>query len=757
MKGRILVVDDEPPICLLLKRILNREGHETLTAPDFDSAIAAVTSADPHLIISDIVLGEATGLDLLMAVRRLSPTVPVVMITGHPTIESAALSVREGAFDYLVKPVEKERLLRVVDIALRHKAAIDQAGMLEAELRRQRRLYERIVEDQTDLICRFNVGDGRLTFVNDAYANYFGKPKSALLGADFLLVIPESDRERVRKALSPERIDIAPADLEHRAMLPDGRVRWQSWRNRLIRDAAGNPSEIQSVGRDITDRKQAEESLAKSRMELEAVFQNIPEGLLMVDGDMTVIRKNRTLAEICPMDRRIRPGLSLRASLERQPACGAACVRVLADTLENRRPERERHFECNAASPPHRLTLTTAPMIDGENSFPNALLVIRDITRLSALEERLKAHSSLGGMVGASEKMRRVYGLIGQLAELDNTVLITGESGTGKELVMEALHQGGPRAAGPLVRVNCAALPEQLLQSELFGHVRGAFTGALRDRMGRFEAAQGGTLFLDEIGDLPPHIQLKLLRVLERKEFERVGQNLTIRADARIIAATHQNLAARVRQGLFREDFFYRINVMNIHLPPLRERLSDIPLLVDHFLGHFGRAMNKRFSGVTDAVMARLMGHRWPGNVRELEHLLEYACILCPEGAIDLEYLTAGFRDGSPGGGSPDSMGPGGANASATQGWDGRAAEPHDVRAVEFSDGRAVEFSDGRADRLTSGPAPGAVAGAADGDGNGEVIRRILLRTDGNRAKAARMLGISRSTLYRRMRELNIP
>lgn len=302
--------------------------------------------------------------------------------------------------------------------------------------------------------------------------------------------------------------------------------------------------------------------------------------------------------------------------------------------------------------------------------------------------------------------MQDIYHLLEQLSSLDSNVLILGESGTGKELVADALHYGGSRAGQPLIKVNCSALSESLLESELFGHVRGAFTGAVRDKVGRIQAAQGGTLFLDEIGDISPLIQLKLLRFLEQKEYERVGESNTHTADVRIIAATNAKLLESVKQGIFREDLYYRLNVMPVTLPPLRERQADIPLLVEHFLGIFSNQFNKSFGRVSAEVMDLFMSYRWPGNIRELRHILEHASILSSGGEIVLKYIRKDLVD--------------------------------QMRASEFCESEPVARYVPQLSvfhKVTR-----------------EDILIALDRCGGNKARAARQLGIHRATLYRKLK-----
>ena len=262
------------------------------------------------------------------------------------------------------------------------------------------------------------------------------------------------------------------------------------------------------------------------------------------------------------------------------------------------------------------------------------------------LREKLRERSRFENIVYGSSKMMEVMGLVARVAPSPATVLIRGESGTGKELVATAIHQASPRAAKPMVKVNCAAIPETLLESELFGHEKGAFTGASQRRVGRFEEADGGTLFLDEIGDLSPSLQVKLLRVLQEREFQRVGSNLTLRTDVRLIAATHHDLEEAMKKGRFREDLYYRLNVITIHLPPLRERKEDIPLLIDHFLKKYSRENQKEVSDVSKEARAALLRYPYPGNVRELENIIERAVVLCRGTSITTQDLPFHLLDG---------------------------------------------------------------------------------------------------------------
>ena len=301
-------------------------------------------------------------------------------------------------------------------------------------------------------------------------------------------------------------------------------------------------------------------------------------------------------------------------------------------------------------------------------------------------------------LVSSSEAMREVFKRIGMAAGSDATVLVLGETGTGKELVARALHRASARAARPFVAVNCAAIPAELMESELFGHVKGAFTGATADRLGRFREADGGTLFLDEIGDMPLATQAKILRVLQEREITPVGGTRVLPVDVRVVAATHRDLPAAVAEGRFREDLWYRLQVVPLVLPPLRERLGDVLLLAEHFLRRIGGAVPKRLSA---AAARRLIGHRWPGNVRELRNAMERAAIMAHGHFIEAEHID---------------LQPVAASAGVDIAWDGTLADA--VAQVER-----------------------------------EMVRRALAETGGNRAEAARRLGLSRQQLYRKLAE----
>lgn len=285
-------------------------------------------------------------------------------------------------------------------------------------------------------------------------------------------------------------------------------------------------------------------------------------------------------------------------------------------------------------------------VIGGVETLTDLTTVLAKEKVIATLRRQLQVDGGFQGIIGESAVMKQVFDLATSAAQSDAPLIIYGESGTGKELVAAAIHQLSPRAAAPFVKVNCAALNNNLLESELFGHVKGAFTGAEYKRIGRFEAAHGGSIFLDEIGDLPLLTQTKLLRVLQEMEIERVGDNRPIKIDVRIIAATNKDLQRLIGEGLFREDLYYRLSVIPVSLPPLRERCPDIPLLLEFFMKRISRKSGKNISGITREALEILMNYSWPGNVRELVNVLEYAYVVCPQGEIAASHLPGQLLQG---------------------------------------------------------------------------------------------------------------
>ncbi len=840
----------------------------------------------------------------------------------------------------------------------------------EKRLKEREESLSAVLRDTPALLCRFTA-EGIITYVNEEYCRYFNKTRDELISSNFLDLIPEEDREYVWQKFTSLTPDNPVITYEHRVTLPQGEMKWQRWTDRCIFDEQGTPLVYQSIGIDITESKQLEESLRESEQRFSKAFKSSPapqvisdmstgeiidvnlrtlelsgysrvdlvgrnaeeleiwadqakrkritrklkikgylknepielkggngrminalwsaqsiymsgrrlmlsmfydeterrraekalkesreslireryrlqiitdtmaQGLYVLDeeGRITFVnpaaasmlgysredllgrvahslfhsdcsRKDEDPAEDCQCFQTVfsgkdyfgeepfrhRDGTVFQAEVVSRPMIKdgrvTGAVGVFSDISERKKAEhnlreseekyralmeqsldmifvhdlegnflevnqaavkrtgysreelldmgvfdlhpdqsgREEILEMSRKWSPGDSTILELVHVDkhgrkypveintGKVRFGNKdyiLATVRDITERKKVQEDLKKsrlrfeyllqssakRNSFQNIIGRSRQMQHVYAMIHQVAGVDTTVLITGETGTGKELIAEALHASSPRSKGPLIKINCLTLSDDLLDSELFGHVKGAFTGAYADKIGRVEAAEGGTIFLDEIGDLTERIQLKLLRFLQEKEYERVGESKTRKADVRIVAATNADLDRRVEQGRFRKDLYYRLKVIKIHVPPLKERNEDIPLLIEHFCRHFAEKFSRNINGVSPEVMKIMLKYTWPGNVRELEHVLEHGTLLCPEGLIDMVHL-------------PEEL----------------------------------------LDQELAGPQLQTQAASV----NREDLIRALKATGGKKTQAAKMLGISRRTLYRKLHKFDL-
>ena len=561
MRPEILVVDDEEDIRFALNKMLDNEGFSVTTAEDYDTASSALRENIYDVVLLDIILGKKTGIDLLSDIRKMELKCQVILVTGAPSIDTAAEAVRLGAYDYIRKPVRKETLLRILNKAIKYKA------------------------------------------------------------------------------------------------LKDENLKYQQ--------------------------------------NIEAIFKSVKDAIITVDKNLNIIEHNNAAKTICGYKEN---GIKGKNINDLMGECSAKCLSTINLTLSDMQPVEVERIECNRLSRPLQVvSLSTSPLIDQEGSFSGAIIVVKDETRIADLEQSLKERQMFHNIIGKNKKMQEIYSMINTLADVDSTVLITGESGTGKELVADALHYKGIRGVKPIIKVNCAALSENLLESELFGHMKGSFTGAVTDKPGKFELADGGTIFLDEIGDISSSVQVKLLRVLESKDIERVGGVSKIKVAVRIVAATNKDLSYMVGKGEFREDLYYRLSVVEILLPPLRDRIDDIPVLTDHFIPRLNNRFNKNVKSVSSKVMKIFLTHHWPGNVRELKHVLESAIVLSQSDIITEDDLPPKFMQS----------------------------------LIETS----IDF-DGSNERLA--------------------IIQALNRTDWKKAKAARLLNISRTSLYQKIEKYNI-
>jgi len=443
----------------------------------------------------------------------------------------------------------------------------------------------------------------------------------------------------------------------------------------------------------------------------QTVVQTMLDGLMIVDPDGTILSVNNALEQLTGYRQEELIGQS--CEILKCDTCFGAIARGGDKHCALFKDETIRHRKCvlrrKDGSPLHVLK-NAAVLRDEDGMVVGGVETLADCTELVAKEEvisslrrELSIEDSFEGIIGKSLVMQRIFDLIRSAAQSEASVVIYGESGTGKELVAAAIHRLGSRSNGPFIKVNCAALNESLLESELFGHVKGAFTGADRTRVGRFEAANYGDIFLDEIGDLPLSTQVKLLRVLQEKEIEKVGDHRPVQVDVRILSATNRDLNRLMEAERFRDDLYYRIGVIPIYLPPLRERPEDIPLLIDAFIQRIRLKTRKPIGGIDKEALELISNYDWPGNVRELINVIEYAFVLCIGEEILPSHLPATIV------------------------------------------GKSRPLSAGKLQKPSRG----------DSDDR-ETLLEILKRTDGNKSEAARLLGISRVTLWKRLKATGI-
>ncbi|MFO7901609.1 MAG: sigma-54 interaction domain-containing protein [Planctomycetota bacterium] len=379
-----------------------------------------------------------------------------------------------------------------------------------------------------------------------------------------------------------------------------------------------------------------------SAADYDPILDSITEGVFTVDRGWRIMSFNRAAEQITGIRRRRAIGKPCK-DIFRANICEGQCA--LGQTLKTGEPVVNRSITILDERGHRRpVSITTALLKDAAGKIIGGVETFRDLSRVEQLRKALRRQYEVADIISRNHRMQGLFSVLPDIANSPSTVLIHGESGTGKELFANAVHQLSPRRKKPFVAVNCGALPDSLLESELFGYKAGAFTGARQDKPGRFSVAEGGTLFLDEIGDVSPAMQVRLLRFLQERVYEPLGAVTPVSADIRIVAATHQDLAQLVKDKTFREDLYYRINIVKLDIPPLRERLEDVPLLVERFIERFNILQGKEVGGISDEALSQLMSYDYPGNVRELENFIERAFVLCRSGVIETEHLPEPVR-----------------------------------------------------------------------------------------------------------------
>lgn len=374
----------------------------------------------------------------------------------------------------------------------------------------------------------------------------------------------------------------------------------------------------------------------------DVILDSIADGVFTIDNDWKITSFNRAAEEITGIGREEAIGQQC-CDIFKASICEKGCA--LRETFRSgRKVVNQPVYIIDADGARIPITISTALLRDKTGNIIGGVETFRDLSTLEELKRELTKKYSFQDIISKNARMMEIFDILPSLAESDSTVLIDGESGSGKELIARAVHNLSHRKDGPFVAVNCGALPDSLLESELFGYKAGAFTDARKDKPGRFALAEGGTLFLDEIGDISPALQVRLLRVLQERSYEPLGATESVKADVRVITATNKNLDKLVKEGKLRDDLFYRINVIDVKLPPLRERREDIPLLIDHFIDRFNKIKNKLISDISPEVLAILMHYDYPGNIRELENIIEHAFVVCRSGVIEVADLPENLR-----------------------------------------------------------------------------------------------------------------
>jgi len=511
-----------------------------------------------------------------------------------------------------------------------------------AEVRKSETELRRLIDAVAQSIVVLNP-DGKAIYANRVALEYTGLSLGEVQDAGFRdRMFHPDDISRLREARRHALAGTAPFENEQRVLRADGQYRWFLIQYKPVVDDSGRVACWYATGTDIEDRKRAENRLRQDERELRQLMDALPQHVLVLDKDGVLLQANRTMLEYKGCTLEEMKGVGTRERIERD---------VHPDDLEKVQQERRSGLSNGVPFELEKRLLGQDarfrwflfrynPVMDEDGDVVRWFATATDIEERKQAEDRMRNEtvalreaivrsSMLEEIVGSSPALRRVLIQVKKVAATDSTVLILGETGTGKELIARAIHNRSTRASRAFVSVNCAAIPPSLIASELFGHEKGAFTGALQRRIGRFESADGGTLFLDEVGELPPETQVALLRVLQERTLERVGGIRPVAVDVRVLAATNRDLDAAIAEGSFRKDLFYRLNVFPVHLPALRERSGDIPLLVEYLVARYAQKAGKRIQRIENETMELFKRYSWPGNVRELQNVIERAVILC--------------------------------------------------------------------------------------------------------------------------------
>ncbi len=639
----VLVVDDDRLSRASLIRNLQKDGKENgyivKEAENGTQALDMLNKESFNLVLTDLLMPDIDGIELLKQIKVKSHKTEVIIITGYGTLSSAIDAMRLGAYDYILKPWSEGEL------RLRVRKGLEK-NILEEKVIRSEERYRDLYNNAPDMYLTIDqkgiIRSGNLMLqqtLGYKLTEIIGQPFWDILPKDSLQIVKNEFKILIEKGKKIDSLDIKLKTRDEKEL----DVTMSA--NRL------NSTESDSflariIMRDITERRVMEKEISDQKELLDTLVANMTDGLLLLDKEYRIQFMNRSLIQIFGDQT---GKICYKAISGDEDPCEFCPVEMI---LKNRRPGK--NFISRILK--GRILEISASIVKRKNEDHMVLEVIRDITERKRLEEHLRESENkrlkdlkeryrFGNIIGKSHKMQEIYDLIEVVAQSTSTVLLQGESGTGKELIAKAIHYNSPRHNKTFIEVTCSALSENLLESELFGHVRGSFTGAIRDKAGRFELADGGTIFLDEVGEISAATQVKLLRVLQEHTFERVGGEQTIHVDVRVIAATNKDLRKAVDNKEFRDDLYYRLNVVPIYMPSLRERKEDIPLLVEHFIEEFNKKMKKDIKGVSPDVLDLYMEYSWPGNIRELENAIEHGFVRSQTDIIQVINLPRDIRE----------------------------------------------------------------------------------------------------------------
>ncbi|GEM_PF-614977 len=734
MPTRILVAEDEKDVAAILTQSLKQEGYEvTAVVSSGEDVVAEVGRDTPDLVLMDIRLdGKIDGIE---ATRRLCSyyDVPVVYVSALSDSRTLERTKTTEAYGYLIKPVSPKDLRFGIETALcRYR--------IQKQLKLSEEKFRGIVEDQTDLLYRFSL-EGSVSFANEAFCLYYGTQGDSVLGRHISSFLPSEDLQRIRDYFASTTEQGASLRFEHPHPSPVGESRWIHSTVRTQRNEEGETVEFQVSSRDVTERRRQHEALMRAQSDLERLVEERTAELKTSNRYLTEAIEERIWKEeelkkseerfrmlvesasdcIFIKDRFLRythvnPAMKEVLGLPVSKIVGSGDKDLFDPETAARLQEVDRRV-LDGETVEKEQTRTVrgqvitfldirSPMRTGSGQITGVFGIARDITTRAQLSD---SSSKMSQREYPSSAMKKTLHLAGLAAGKTSTVLITGESGSGKDFVAQYIHQNSDRADGPFVSINCASLPQDLAETELFGHAAGAFTSGWRAKKGLVQTGESGTVLLNEIGDLPILLQAKLLTFLDTKSFIKVGGETPLKVDVRLIAATNRDLEEEMSKGRFREDLHYRLNVFSIRMPPLRDRVEDIPVLVSETLRDLAQEFQlSKVPQIDDRILEWMSGHQWPGNVRELRNVLERAVILSDgKRMLDLDHMAL-------------------------------SQSSDDAGAVTLKLSPQQSLSDALKEAKRS------------------IVEHALQRTGGKKQKAAYLLGISRYTLARHLKDLGM-